>query len=131
MILSYYFLDLDDCDAAGHEHGWFTSPYLQQVQLADQRIGKILDFLEKKNWMKDTLILIVTDHGGGGGNLYDHGVNHPKDMTIFFACCGPFVKHCQLSSFYLADIPAIILYAFDIPQPDGWKGKVPIEIQES
>ena len=32
-------------DAAGHDHGWMTKPYMQAIENADKCIGIVLDGL--------------------------------------------------------------------------------------
>ncbi|OHT06583.1 nucleotide pyrophosphatase [Tritrichomonas foetus] len=117
------FIGFDDCDHAGHDHGYFTEKYFQQIEKTDKNVGVLLDVLEKRGMIEDSLLMIVTDHGGGGVNPKDHMFDHPMDMTVFFACCGPKVPHKEIENFGIADIPSIVLSAFSIEIPSGWKGR--------
>ena len=58
-----FFSVFDDVDHAGHKYGYFTPKYFQQVQKTDKQVLEILTIIESKNWFKDSLIMIVTDHG--------------------------------------------------------------------
>lgn len=122
------FTVFDDVDHAGHEYGYFTHKYFQQVRKTDKQIFEIISLIEKKNWIKNSLIMIVTDHGGGGGNPKDHGVDHPKDMTICFGMRGPGIPHGEIKNFRNRDIPSIVLSALNIEKPSNWKGKTLQEI---
>ena len=57
---------------------------------------------------EDSLILLTTDHGGGGGNPRSHGADHPLDKTIYWGCCGPMIARGRALSgpVYVADTAA-------------------------
>ncbi|KAK8838888.1 hypothetical protein M9Y10_032930 [Tritrichomonas musculus] len=118
----------DDVDHAGHQFGYFTSKYFQQVQKTDKQILEIINVIENKGWFRDSLVMIVTDHGGGGGNPKDHGVDHPKDMTVCFGMRGPGVPHAEIQNFRNCDIPSIAVTALNIEKPSNWQGKTLQEI---
>ena len=123
------FLDLDDCDLAGHTHGWFTDEYFEQIKVTDKHIGRILDVIEKRGWFEDSLVMIVTDHGGGGEDLKDHHADHPMDMTVFFACMGKTIPvNKEIKSYTLPDVAAITLWALGIDLPSNFEGVVPKEL---
>ena len=122
------FLVYDDCDHAGHDYGYFTKPYFDQIEKTDQEVGKVMEILEKKNMLNDSLLVLVTDHGGGGVDPKDHMYDHPLDMTVCFACSGPNVPHKEIENYTVEDAPSIILSALGIEKPSGWKGRTLDEI---
>lgn len=122
------FTVLDNVDHAGHKNGYYTDKYYEQVRKTDQQVGQILDEIEKKGWFDDSLIMIITDHGGGGGSPNGHGSNTPKDMTVCFGLRGPQIPHEEIKNFRNCDIPSIVLSAFNIEKPSNWEGRTLQEI---
>ena len=122
------FTVLDNVDHAGHKNGYYTDKYYEQVRKTDQQVGQILDEIEKKGWFDDSLIMIITDHGGGGGSPNGHGSNTPKDMTVCFGLRGPQIPHEEIKSFRNCDIPSIVLSTFNIEKPSNWEGRTLQEI---
>ncbi len=49
----------------------FWAQYAAEVRYTDEQVGLLLDGLEQRGLMKDTLVAVVGDHGEG---LYEHGV---------------------------------------------------------
>lgn len=122
------YLDLDDCDHAGHSRGFFTKDYFKQLQKTDRQVGEILDVIETKKWFDDSLIMVVTDHGGGGLFLTEHGYNFPQDMTVCFGCCGPLIPHKEIKNFRIRDIPSIAISSLGIEKPSFWMGRTISEV---
>lgn len=120
----------DDVDHAGHKNGYFTPLYLEQVKKTDQQVLEIINLIEDKGWFKDSLIMIVTDHGGGGGGPRGHGIDHPKDMTVSFGMRGPGIPHAEIQNFRNCDIPSIAISALGIEKPSNWQGRTLQEVIE-
>jgi N-sulfoglucosamine sulfohydrolase len=55
--------------------------YLAEIEWADKMVGRIINSLEKRNLMKNTLIVFTSDNGmpfpRAKATLYDHGVRMP------------------------------------------------------
>ena len=69
----FVFLHLDEPDVVGHNK-CFGSSYDASIQLADSRLGQLLDEVEKReakgeNW----LVMVTTDHGRTPGSGCHHG----------------------------------------------------------
>lgn len=124
------FMQLDGPDEGGHTYGYFTEGHYEAVREADQVLGMVLDAIEREGMWDDSLILLTTDHGGGGGNPRSHGADHPLDKTIYWGCCGPFVREGVVLSepVYVADTAAVAAYALGLETPACWIGKVPAGI---
>jgi hypothetical protein len=61
------FLHLAPPDAAGHEHGFMSSAYLDAVRRTDRLLGTVLDAIEADGYLRANMTVILTaDHGGDG-----------------------------------------------------------------
>lgn len=124
--LQLLFVQLDDVDAAGHRHGYGSPAHLQAISRADRQIGEIGRALLEAGMLDDSLIIVTTDHGGGGMDPYEHGSNDPLDMTIFWGCRGPGVRSAtDLSHLSIMDTAAVAAHALGLPIPRDWDGKLP------
>lgn len=122
------FVQLDDVDSAGHRHGYGSDEYLQSITQADEYVGVILDAMERLDLLKDSLVILTTDHGGGGADHYGHGSDHPKDMNIFWGCVGPGIAaghRIDDVTIGIKDTASIVLHALGLKQPEQWESKVP------
>ncbi|CAA0125069.1 Uncharacterised protein [Halioglobus japonicus] len=93
--LGFLYVHLDDMDAAGHNCGWCTL-YEEALQVMDDRVGQILDAVERRerDFDEEWLVILTSDHGhvqagGHGGNsLLERtsliGVNRSELMNTFF-----------------------------------------------
>ncbi len=55
----FLFLQLDETDETGHEHGFGSPEYLKAINHADEIIGQIFELVDE-----NTLFIVTTDHGG-------------------------------------------------------------------
>lgn len=90
----FFFLSMDIPDHVGHEFGHDSQEYADMVSCMDSYVGEFISKLEKKHWMKNTVVIITADHGGkdkghGGDSLnefeipvilYGKGVTKGKEM---------------------------------------------------
>ena len=86
---NFIFLQIDDIDHIGHQSG-FGENYKNQVIIADELLGKMLDAIEKSNQSTsiEWLVLITTDHGrekSGRG----HRKQTTQEKTIFIGTNRP------------------------------------------
>lgn len=86
MDLRLMFVHFGEPDGAGHREGWMSEPYLTQVGRVDAALGRILDALEAKGVLSETLVIVMSDHGGHGKT---HFLNIPEDRFIPFILNGP------------------------------------------
>ncbi|WP_308636898.1 alkaline phosphatase family protein [Paenibacillus silvisoli] len=121
------FVHLDLPDMAGHKHGYNTPEQLRAIEETDANTGIILDGLERAGLMDESLIIIVSDHGGGGEIDTDHGSDHPLDKTIFWACAGPGIEPGTILSTNLTitDTAAVVAHALGLEAPITWEAKLP------
>lgn len=118
------FVHLDEVDGAGHNHGYFSDKFYEQLQKADQNVGQIIKALEDAGLMKDTLIIVTTDHGGSGKG---HGGNTTEEQTIFWAAKGNSIKPGTVLSSDVKNIDtaAVIAHALRLDIPNNWDAKIP------
>lgn len=118
------FVHFDSCDAAGHGNGYGSAQHLAAVSAVDGLIGEIYAVLEQRNLLDDTLLMVVTDHGGTPQG--SHGGDSEAEMTIFFGAAGKTVdwEHPIVDGDN-RDIAAIAAYALGLEVPEAWTSRVP------
>jgi hypothetical protein len=59
------YMILLDVDSAGHNPGWFSATYTNEIQKADARIGRIMGALTNRATFtnEDWLVVVLSDHG--------------------------------------------------------------------
>jgi hypothetical protein len=114
------FVYLNDCDRAGHRHGWMSDPYLAAAAEVDVAIGRLAEFAA------DSLLIVTADHGGGGVTRDDHGEPHPTNDHIPLVLAGPAVtKHHQLTrAVSILDLPPTLLWWYGLAVPPTYEGRV-------
>ncbi|QJD85549.1 alkaline phosphatase family protein [Cohnella herbarum] len=122
------FLQLDEPDGSGHRYGYGeeSREYLAAIGVCDERIGSVLERLEKQGLVEDSLIILLTDHGGGGADKHSHGSDHPMDRNVFWGCIGPGIKKGRLSgTVTITNTAAIAALALGITIPEYWDARIP------
>lgn len=118
------FVHFDSCDAAGHSYGYGSERHLAAVTSVDALIGEIYQALKQQDMLDDTLLMVVTDHGGTPGG--SHGGDSEAEMTIFFGAAGKTVDGVTpIEDGDNRDIAAIAAYALGVEVPEAWTSRVP------
>ena len=114
------FVYLNDCDVAGHKHGWMSDEYLRAASDVDAAIGQLAEVAG------DTLFLVMADHGGGGVTYRDHDEPHPVNDHIPLVLAGPNVtrRHQLTRPVSLLDVPPTVLWWFGVDVPPTYEGRV-------
>ena len=114
------FVYLNDCDQAGHAHGWMSPQYRAAAAEVDAGIGVLADLSEH------SLLIVMADHGGGGVSTHDHAEPHPSNDHIPLILAGPDVtRHHQLTrQVSLLDVPPTVLWWFGLEIPVAYEGRV-------
>ncbi|MDR1380672.1 MAG: alkaline phosphatase family protein [Tannerella sp.] len=118
----FIFSQFDHVDGAGHRYGHMTREYLDAVARADSLVGMILDAVREAGIRDETLIIVVSDHGGVGKG---HGGTDLKEVTVPFILGGAGVKkgfHVQ-TEVYMYDVAPTIVYALGLKAPHAWRGR--------
>ncbi|CAG7652250.1 alkaline phosphatase family protein [Paenibacillus allorhizosphaerae] len=121
------YIDFDLPDAAGHQFGYNTPEQLQAIGETDGHTGIVLRAIEEAGILEDSLIIVVSDHGGGGERSHQHGSDHPLDKTIFWGCVGPGIAPGAAleQSMTITDTAAVVAHALGFAAPASWEAKLP------
>jgi hypothetical protein len=114
------FVYLNDCDQAGHAHGWMSPQYRAAAAELDAAIGVLADLTEH------SLLIVMADHGGGGVSLHDHAEPHPTNDHIPLILAGPDVtrRHQLTRPISLLDVPPTLLWWFGLEVPVVYEGRI-------
>lgn len=125
----FLFVQLDEPDGVGHSHGFDSKEQHAAIHRADRQTLSIHGALERQGLLDDALLILVSDHGGGGRDPKNHSSDHPRDMTIFWGCVGRGSMAGSGSGVrtpvHLKDTPAVCARALGLAAPSGWDGRVP------
>jgi hypothetical protein len=114
------FVYLNDCDLAGHAHGWMSPQYRAAAVEIDAAVGVLADLSEH------SLLIVMADHGGGGVTTHDHAEPHAINDHIPLILAGPDVtrRHQLTRHVSLLDIPPTLLWWFGLEVPVTYEGRV-------
>lgn len=85
----FTFVHLDHVDHAGHHGGYRSAEYSKAIERADSLVGVFTGKLKEAGMMEETVVFIVSDHGGIETG---HGGSHPDEMIVPFIILGKGVK---------------------------------------
>ena len=80
----FAFVYLGTLDVAGHNHGWMSASYLEQLARVDGALGTLLAGLPSAY-----TVVVNSDHGGHERN---HGADIPEDMLVPWVMAGPGIR---------------------------------------
>ena len=103
---------------------------MQHIEKSVGEVGQVLQALEVSDVYSESLILIISDHGGFGTG---HGGDEPECLEIFWSIRGPGIaRGIELDQpISIKDTASIILHAFNTPIPKGYEGQIPARIFEN
>ena len=111
----FVFTYLGWVDSAGHDKGWMSEKYMEQVRNSWRLIGELLEVVND-----DWTVIVTADHGGHGRG---HGDDIPEDMTIpIFFRGKDFEPGKEIEGMNIMDIaPTVVkLHGYEIPRE--WEG---------
>lgn len=113
------FVYLNDCDRAGHAHGWMSPAYLDAAVELDTAIGLLSPLAA------DSLLVILADHGGGGVTPTHHREPHPLNDRIPLVLAGPRVarRHEVNRPVSILDVPPTLCQWLGVPVPESYEGR--------
>jgi predicted AlkP superfamily pyrophosphatase or phosphodiesterase len=120
----FAFVYFGTVDTAGHNYGWMSAEYLEQLEYVDGALGNLLETLPS-----GTTVLLQSDHGGHDRN---HGTDSPEDMTIPWMVSGPNIRrgHEIETDVSLLDTAPTLAKIMGIPAHPKWEGHCIEEIFE-
>jgi predicted AlkP superfamily pyrophosphatase or phosphodiesterase len=125
----FTFIHLDHVDHAGHDYSWESGEYIKAVEKTDKMIGALIATLKQAQMIENTILIIVSDHGGKGKG---HGRLSVEELTIPFIIAGKDIKkNMELQEKVSnADIAPTITYLLNCSIPECWTGKAVKEVVE-
>ena len=121
---TFTFIYFGEPDGIGHEFGWGSEQYLKGMSVIDERVGKILNYLEENGRMDDTVVLFTSDHGGTEKGHGDLKMEHMEAPLLFY---GKNVKQGEITDVVVHyDVAATIAWLLGAKRPQAWRG-LPVE----
>ncbi|MFH1905653.1 MAG: alkaline phosphatase family protein [bacterium] len=122
-----FIADLSEVDFLGHAYGSESHQYLEALKKADRRIEAFFGWLNNNNLLKDTVVIICSDHGIV---RIDHSyLIFQAEKFVPFIITGEGIKKYNPLDFEasIMDIAPTISYLLGIKYPDSCKGRVFME----
>lgn len=119
-VLSW--VHFDGVDHAGHEDGHGSPEYFAAIRKVDSCIRVVFNAIREAGMEKNTLLMIVADHGGIGTS---HGGEDIEELTVPMIFYGAGVKkgYKIQQQIYQYDAAATIAFALGLKQPYEWIGR--------
>lgn len=123
-----FYVHYDCPDHTGHKIGWGTPEYAAKVEEMDGYVGEIIQALKDAGTYDNTIIVIVSDHGG---KVKSHGKATVEEMEAPFVVAGPGIKKgYEIQEFMMQyDVAPTLAKVLGIPIPDYWRGR-PMPVSE-
>lgn len=118
----FTFIHLDHVDHAGHQAGHGTAEYYQSVESADGLIGQVLSALDAAGIMKETVVLVTSDHGGKGKG---HGGATMEELEIPWIIHGAGIRqgHELKTPVNTYDTAVTVAHILNVKPHAAWIGK--------
>ena len=119
---TFFFVILNHVDGTGHEHGFMSEEYHQAIANADRLAGKIIESIITAGMIDNTLIMILSDHGGSGKK---HGGESDDEVSLPYFFYGKGIKknYKIQQPVYAYDIAATVAFALNLKVPYAWTGR--------
>lgn len=119
---AFLYLCLSGADAAGHQFGWMSQEYCDQIEAIDRAVGLLRD-----NLPSESTILLTSNHGGHG---FEHGTKLPEDTTVPWIICGPQVRSAYQITRQVSCLDSIPTLAalMGVKAHPQWRGSVVTEV---
>ena len=119
---TFLFVHLDHVDGAGHGFGYKSDEYLKAVEKTDSLAGRIMESIRQAGIENNTLIMIVSDHGGMNRG---HGGESEDELTVPVIYYGMGIKknYKIQQTVYMYDVAANVAFALNLNTPHSWTGR--------
>ncbi|MDR2917899.1 MAG: alkaline phosphatase [Tannerella sp.] len=109
----------DQPDGTGHKFGWKSQEYLDKMNELDGYLAQIVQAVEDAGMMDETVIVVVSDHGGIEKG---HGGKTMDEMQTPIVFYGKGIKKgfSIPESTMIYDIAGTLAYLLDVEQPQVW-----------
>lgn len=113
-------------DNKGHNEGWYTSEYMEELAHIDSIIMSVIYACSEAGIADNTLFVITSDHGGHGKT---HGDPLLSDLETPFMLFGKDIISGEIVAPVMQyDVASILADYLGIEQPIAWRGKTPVGI---
>lgn len=118
----FLFVGVDITDHAGHEYGHENQGFFDTVSRMDEKVGAFVRELEKRNMLKDAVIIITADHGGIN---FGHGGDSMAELQIPVIMYGKGVTKGKVmeNTNMIYDNAATIAGLLGVKLPEACRGK--------
>lgn len=119
---TFMFIHFDQPDGAGHEHGHDSPGYYEELKLVDKRLGSIQRAIKDAGIEKETLLIVLADHGGIEKG---HGGKTMMEIESPWIMVGPGVRagHKVTEPIVIYDFAATIAWYLGVKPNEAWRGK--------
>ncbi|MBI4405578.1 MAG: alkaline phosphatase family protein, partial [Deltaproteobacteria bacterium] len=126
-----FVLDFSEADFLGHAYGSTSRPYKEALRKIDLQIGHIYDWLESTDRLKNTAIIVCSDHGM---KAIDHSyLLFQEEKYVPFMVAAPGIKanhHYVREEGSIVDICANVAFLLGIDYPKSCHGRVYLNMYE-
>ncbi len=119
----------DQPDGKGHNHGWESKEYFEMMTHLDNCLAQIIQAVEEAGMMEESVIMVVSDHGGIDKGHGGKTMNEMQTPIVFY---GKGIK----KGFYIPestmiyDIAGTLAYMLEVEQPQVWIARPILSIFE-
>lgn len=109
----------DQPDGAGHGKGWSSPEYFAMINHLDSCLAEVVGAVEEAGMMDETVIMVVSDHGGIETGHGGKTMNEMQTPIVFY---GKNIKKgfTLPESTMVYDIAGTVAYMLDVEQPQVW-----------
>lgn len=122
------FWELDKVNLSAHETALARDSYEDCIAFLDRQVGLLLDELDRRGWLRDTQVVITSDHGEefGEHGVYNHGYGlHAPEVWVPLLILSPKAPPggtvSEASS--LRDLPATIVDVLGLASGSPFPGR--------
>ena len=117
-----FYVHYDSPDHEGHSIGFGTKEYGDKVEVMDGYVGRIIDALKEAGMYEETVIVVISDHGG---IVRSHGKSSVEELEAPIIIAGPGVrKGFEIPAPMLQyDVTPTLARILGLKVPDFWRGR--------
>lgn len=116
------FIHFDEPDGVGHNKGHDTPEYYEELKNVDKRIGKIIEAIKEAGIASQTLVTIVSDHGGKDKGHGGKSIEEVETPWIFWGAGVAKGKEIKTPTI-VYDLAPTLAHALEINAHSIWRGK--------